>query len=176
MFDRRRFLGAVGVGASGSLVSGRMRILAGWAEALENKGRALAEDEDRPEYHYIAPKAWMNDPNGPIWWKGHYHLFYQWSPNSAAGGPPHWGHAVSKDLVHWRHLPIALAPTKGGWDKDGCWTGSAVARGGVVSAIYTGVQDLGGAATTAADGCNGRCLPRQRTRACCAGTKSRNRC
>lgn len=56
----------------------------------------------------------MNDPNGAIFWKGKHHLFYQYNPNGAFWGTIHWGHAVSEDLVHWTHMPIALAPTPGG--------------------------------------------------------------
>ena len=56
----------------------------------------------------------MNDPNGPIWWKGKYHMFYQLNPHAAVWGDMHWGHAVSPDMVHWQHQPVALAPTPGG--------------------------------------------------------------
>ena len=52
----------------------------------------------------------MNDPNGTIYWKGRYHLFYQYNPEGAFHGTIHWGHAVSEDLVHWTDLPPALAP------------------------------------------------------------------
>ena len=68
----------------------------------------------------------MNDPNGPIWWKGKYHLFYQLNPHAAVWGDMHWGHAVSPDMVHWQHQPVALAPTPGGADSEGCFSGSAV--------------------------------------------------
>lgn len=64
----------------------------------------------RPTYHFQAPAHWMNDPNGPIQVNGVYHLFYQWNPNSDRWGDIHWGHAKSRDLVHWEHLPAALAP------------------------------------------------------------------
>lgn len=83
----------------------------------------------------------MNDPNGPIWWKGKYHLFYQMNPSAAVWGDMHWGHAISTDMVHWRHQPIALAPTPGGPDSEGCFSGSAVVRDGVPTFIYTGVQN-----------------------------------
>jgi len=82
----------------------------------------------------------MNDPNGPIFWKGQYHMFYQHNPNGAFWGTMHWGHAVSPDLVHWKHLPIALAPTPGGADKDGCFSGCAVDNHGVPTLVYTGVS------------------------------------
>jgi len=86
----------------------------------------------------------MNDPNGTIFWKGRYHLFYQHNPRAALHGGRtgtiHWGHAVSEDLVHWSDLPIALAPAPGGPDRNGCYSGTAfVNRDGIPTIIYHGV-------------------------------------
>jgi fructan beta-fructosidase len=64
----------------------------------------------RPSYHFTPQKGWMNDPNGMIYYAGEYHLYYQHNPDSNVWGPMHWGHAVSKDLVQWEHLPIAIFP------------------------------------------------------------------
>jgi beta-fructofuranosidase len=100
----------------------------------------LAHDKHRPCYHFLPVANWMNDPNGLIQWKGDYHLFYQYNPNGAFHGTIHWGHAVSKDLVHWTDLPIALSPTPGGPDKDGCWSGCAVDDHGTLTLIYTGID------------------------------------
>ena len=100
----------------------------------------LTDDPHRPQYHFLPPANWMNDPNGLIQWKGQVHLFYQHNPVAPSWGAMHWGHAVSDDLVHWRHLPIALAPTPGGPDKDGCWSGCAVDKDGTPTLIYTGVM------------------------------------
>jgi beta-fructofuranosidase len=94
----------------------------------------------------------MNDPNGPIWWKGKYHLFYQLNPHSAVWGDMHWGHAVSPDMLHWRHEPVALAPTPGGPDSEGCFSGSAVVDNGVPTFIYTGVQNAPPEKVTLRDG------------------------
>ncbi len=102
--------------------------------------QSLAHDPLRPLYHFLPPANWMNDPNGLIQWGDEYHLFYQYNPNAAVWGDIHWGHAVSKDLVHWEDLPIALAPTPGGPDADGCWTGCAVDHNGTPTLIYTGKQ------------------------------------
>lgn len=61
-----------------------------------------------PRYHLAARAGWMNDPNGLVWFDGWYHAFYQHHPYSPEWGPMHWGHARSKDLVHWEHMPVAL--------------------------------------------------------------------
>lgn len=96
--------------------------------------------EDRPLYHVQPAANWTSDPNGPIQWHGTYHLFYQHHPYSPLWGPMHWGHAISLDLAHWTHLPMALAPTPDGPDADGCWSGCAVDDDGVPTLIYTGVR------------------------------------
>lgn len=83
----------------------------------------------------------MNDPNGMIFWRGRFHLFYQYNPNGAFHGTIHWGHAVSEDLLTWRHLPVALAPTPDSPDEDGCYSGCAfVDDDGTPSVMYTGVR------------------------------------
>ncbi|HEY0655638.1 MAG TPA: glycoside hydrolase family 32 protein [Chryseosolibacter sp.] len=64
----------------------------------------------RPQFHFSPEAHWMNDPNGLVYYKGEYHLFYQYYPDGMVWGPMHWGHAVSSDLFHWKHLPIALYP------------------------------------------------------------------
>ena len=64
----------------------------------------------RPKYHFTPPSNWMNDPNGMVFYEGEYHLFFQYYPGATVWGPMHWGLAVSKDLMHWKHLPIALYP------------------------------------------------------------------
>ena len=107
--------------------------------ALHPGTRAEKPDPLRPRYHFLPPANWMNDPCGLIQWNGRYHMFYQYNPDGAYHDAIHWGHAVSDDLVHWEDLPIALAPSPGGPDKDGCWSGCAVDDDGVPTLVYTGV-------------------------------------
>ncbi|CYY95532.1 Beta-fructosidases (levanase/invertase) [Streptococcus suis] len=91
----------------------------------------------RPERHFVPEIGWINDPNGFVYFKGEYHLFYQFNPYESVWGPMHWGHAKSKDLVNWEHLPVALAPDKD-YDKDGCFSGSAIVKDDTLWLMYTG--------------------------------------
>jgi beta-fructofuranosidase len=102
--------------------------------------RRFENDRHRPLFHFLPPANWMNDPNGLIQYNGSYHQFYQHNPNGAFWGTMHWGHAMSEDLVNWRHMPIALAPDPEGPDRDGCYSGAAVVHEGVPTLVYTGVR------------------------------------
>jgi fructan beta-fructosidase len=83
----------------------------------------VGDDEKyRPKYHFTPDSMWMNDPNGMVYYQGEYHLFYQYYPKANVWGPMHWGHAVSKDMITWEHLPIALFPDSHGY----IFSGSAV--------------------------------------------------
>src|SRR4051794_17021355 len=70
----------------------------------------MYSEPHRPQIHFSPKKGWMNDPNGMLYYNNTYHLFYQYYPDSTVWGPMHWGHATSKDLLHWQELPIALYP------------------------------------------------------------------
>ncbi|MDI7274800.1 MAG: glycoside hydrolase family 32 protein [Anaerolineae bacterium] len=96
----------------------------------------------RPRYHFTSLANFMNDPTGLIQWKGRYHLFYQHNPHGAVSLNKHKGHAVSDDLVHWVHLPIALAPTPGGYDQAHTATGCVVDNRGTPTFVYTGFASL----------------------------------
>ncbi|OMF28246.1 PfkB family carbohydrate kinase [Paenibacillus sp. FSL H8-0259] len=77
-------------------------------------------DRFRPGFHFSPPSNWANDPNGLVYFEGSYHLFYQYHPYSSKWGPMHWGHAISEDLVHWVHAPVALFPDEHGAIFSGC--------------------------------------------------------
>lgn len=99
----------------------------------------------RLHYHLMPQANWMNDPNGLVFFNGYYHVFYQHHPYSPDWGPMHWGHARTKDFIHWEHLPIALAPSED-YDEDGCFSGSAVVEDGVLHLFYTGHRIVDGKA------------------------------
>lgn len=112
------------------------------ARRHEEIAAQMIPDPARPSFHLSARAGWMNDPNGFCFYQGKYHLFYQYYPYESKWGPMHWGHAVSDDLLHWEYLPAALAPDTPA-DKDGCFSGSAVALpDGRQLLMYTGVSTI----------------------------------
>ncbi|MGA8937902.1 MAG: glycoside hydrolase family 32 protein [Acidobacteriaceae bacterium] len=146
---RRTFCwSAAAVAAIGILPAG----FVGEEQAKSEGG--LARDPMRPQFHLLPARNWMNDPNGPIYFKGRYHMFFQYDPLAAVWGDMSWNHAVSTDMIHWRHLPLALTPTPGGPDAYGCFSGSAIAVGERVYVVYTGVQKSSDALATIRDGQN----------------------
>ena len=91
----------------------------------EHRSAGALPAEDRPVFHLSPPVGWMNDPNGFSWYGDRYHLFYQYYPFDIIWGPVSWGHAVSRDLLHWEQLPPALAPDQS-YDCGGCFSGTAI--------------------------------------------------
>lgn len=80
------------------------------APKVSNSNAFQYNDTHRPQIHFSPQKGWMNDPNGMVYYKGTYHLFFQHNPDQPVWGPMHWGHATSPDMVHWQEQPIALYP------------------------------------------------------------------
>lgn len=79
---------------------------------LHAQDKPLYEETWRPQYHFTPARNWMNDPNGLVYLDSTYHLFYQHNPFGNQWGHMSWGHAVSTDLVHWKHLPVAIPEQK----------------------------------------------------------------
>ena len=110
------------------------------ARKYEDEQGKQIKAEDRPVFHVSPYVGWMNDPNGFSYYRGEYHLFYQYHPYDTYWNSMHWGHVVSKDLLHWEYLPAALAPDEE-YDKIGCFSGSATELGdGRQLLIYTAVD------------------------------------
>src|SRR5690348_17424142 len=122
MISRRTFMQLSTATALSSLCPGL-------ADQNSQLCRKLSSDPLRPQYHLLPAANWMNDPNGPIFYRGRYHMFFQYNPNGASWGFMHWAHATSPDMVRWKHEPVAIAPTPDGYDRDGVFSGSAVLDG-----------------------------------------------
>lgn len=133
----------------GATFEGLIDIVALWNTALSNKdimelsnvntlecGRPQYYAERyRPQFHFTSQKNWLNDPNGLVYYEGVYHLFFQYMPPHRPGAFKDWGHAISKDLVHWEQIPNHITPHKV-W--SGCWSGSAVVDVNNVAGFQTG--------------------------------------
>lgn len=102
----------------------------------------IGNHSQRPIFHLLPQANWLNDPNGPIYYEGYYHMFFQHNPYQADFGPMGWGHVRSRDLVHWEHRPIAIMPTPASYDSAGIWSGSIVVHNGTPTMMYSGVANL----------------------------------
>ena len=110
------------------------------ARQVERERGILIDAKDRPMFHLTPFCGWMNDPNGFSFYKGEYHLFYQYNPYDSVWDTMHWGHAVSKDLLHWEYRPATLAPDTV-WDEGGCFSGCGVELpDGRHLLMYTGLR------------------------------------
>ncbi|KQW09130.1 glycoside hydrolase family 32 protein [Streptomyces sp. Root369] len=137
---RRRLLAALAVLAGLGLVA-----------ASPAMADTLYHEQYRPQFHFTPAQNWMNDPNGLIYYKGQYHLFFQYNPDGNTWGNMSWGHAVSTDLVHWKQLPVAIPQD----DKEMIFSGSVVLdknnttgfgtkKNPALVAIYTSAQKATG--------------------------------
>ena len=107
---------------------------------LSNANKYIEKNKDkinkqyRLKYHMSCPVGWMNDPNGLVYFNGEYHLFYQYYPYDSKWGPMHWGHFVSKDLVKYKDVNVALAPNN---KYFGCFSGGAIVINNRLNLVYT---------------------------------------
>ena len=110
--------------------------LSGVVSLIDGKPEYYTE-KYRPQFHFSAKKNWLNDPNGLVYYDGVYHLFFQYMPPHRPGAYKDWGHAISRDLVHWEQIPHHITPHKV-W--SGCWSGSAVVDVNNVAGFQTGKE------------------------------------
>src|SRR3954447_24984737 len=81
-----------------------------FSSMLVAQTKSTLGEQYRPKIHFTPEEHWINDPNGMVFYKGIYHLFFQYHPYSSIWGPMHWGHATSSDMIHWKREPIAVYP------------------------------------------------------------------
>jgi beta-fructofuranosidase len=148
---RRRFIGAA---AFSALTWQAHRLLA--QETSLVPAATLANDPMRPQFHLLPARNWMNDPNGPIYLDGKYHMFFQYNPHAAVWGNMSWAHSISSDMLHWTNYPVAFTESPNSPDSAGCFSGSTIAvhegNRRRVYAVYTGVVISKDQATIRAEG------------------------
>lgn len=112
-------------------------------EKLAAAAKNISEKYWYPVYHAAPPANWMSNPNGFAYFNKEYHLFYRHNPFAPNLEKIYWGHMASKDLLHWSHKPIALAPTDN-YDVNGVLSGSAIEKDGLLYLLYSGNYNTGG--------------------------------
>src|SRR4030042_838165 len=139
LFSRRSFLKRTGLGATSLALT---QLIQRPAKAGENQSESIADvlynEKYRPQFHFTPEKNWTNDPNGLVYYKGEYHLFFQHNPTGINWGNMTWGHAVSTDLIHWKQLPNAIEPDELGT----IFSGSAVVDWKNTSGFQSGAESV----------------------------------
>ena len=107
------------------------------------KNADLTEGRFRLGHHLMPPVGWLNDPNGLCWYKGKYHVFFQYAPFDVEGGLKFWGHYTSEDLVDWKYEGTALYPDSP-YDCHGVYSGSALAESEKLHLFFTGNVKIDG--------------------------------
>ncbi|MFB3777613.1 MAG: glycoside hydrolase family 32 protein [Bryobacteraceae bacterium] len=142
MITRRQLLGTSAAAPAALPLLGVDDDRAGQVHAMEavlSAAPAAEADPERPIYHFRPPANWTNDPNGTFFHRAWHHLFYQLNPFAASIGNQHWGHARSRDLVNWEHLPVALWPSTSKGEKALYSGGAIIAKDGRPRILYTSI-------------------------------------
>lgn len=119
------------------------RVLDKVNQYMRENNPAIRGSEWREHYHFMMPTGWINDPCGLVYADGVYHMFCQHQPYQGTWGQMFWGHAVSKDMVHWEMCGEGIAPSEeyDGWIGGGIFTGSAIYEDGEIKVFYTGCSE-----------------------------------